>query len=218
MKIFIDSANLEEIKKAKEMGVLDGITTNPTLLAKEKAEPHFQLEKICKLIDGPVSAEVVSLEYKEMVKEAKELAKISPNIVIKIPSTVEGLKATKELTTLGIKTNLTLCFSPAQAILVAKVGATYISAFVGRLDDISYAGMELVKQIKNIYAQYKYPTQIIVASIRHPMHFVEAGLSGADVATIPFAVIEKLMLHPLTDIGIKRFLEDWQRLKDGLSK
>lgn len=218
MKLFIDTANLEEIKKAIEMGVLDGVTTNPTLLAKEKQDPTAQLQKICALVEGDVSAEVTSLDSQGMVEEAKRLAKISSNIVIKIPSTVEGLKATKTLSSLGIKTNLTLCFSPSQALLVAKAGATYVSPFVGRLDDISTEGMNLVRDIKSIYDNYKISTQIIVASIRHPIHFVEAALIGADIATVPFNVIEKLMRHPLTDIGLKRFLDDWAKLKSQLDK
>ncbi|MCM8823660.1 MAG: fructose-6-phosphate aldolase [Candidatus Omnitrophica bacterium] len=218
MKLFIDTANLEEIKKANSMGVLDGVTTNPTLIAQEKVEPIEHLRKICEIVDGPVSAEVISLDSENIVKEAKELAKIAPNIVIKVPSTVEGLKATKELSLLGIKTNLTLCFSPTQALLVAKAGATYVSPFVGRLDDISTEGMSLVKDIKLIYANYNISTQIIVASIRHPIHFLESARIGADIATVPFSVIEKLMMHPLTDIGIKRFLADWDKLKGVLNK
>lgn len=213
MKLFIDSANLEEIKKANTLGVLDGVTTNPTLLAKEKQEPTAQLKKICKEVPGPVSAEVIAILAQDMVEEAKKLSKLSGNIVIKIPCTVEGLKATKKLSTLGIKTNLTLCFSASQALLVAKSGATYVSPFVGRLDDISFEGMDLIRDIKLIYEKYEIKTQIIVASIRHPLHFVEAARTGADVATVPYGVIEKLMQHPLTDIGIKRFLEDWGNLK-----
>jgi len=212
MKLFIDSANLEEIRKANSLGVLDGVTTNPSLLAKEKQKPTEQLKKICKEVKGPVSAEVIALTAVDMIKEAQALSELSENIVIKIPSTVEGLKATKELTSLGIKTNLTLCFSASQALLVAKAGAVYVSPFVGRLDDISSSGMDLIKDIKLIYGQYNISTQIIVASIRHPLHFVEAARIGANVATVPYAVIEKLMQHPLTDIGIKRFLEDWKTL------
>ena len=214
MKLFIDSANLEEIKKANALGVLDGVTTNPTLLAKEKQEPITQLKKICKEVKGPVSAEVIALIADEMIEEAKKLSKLSANIVVKIPSTVEGLKATKKLSSLGINTNLTLCFSASQALLVAKAGATYVSAFVGRLDDISFEGMDLIRDIKMIYEKYSIKTQIIVASIRHPLHFVESARIGADVATVPYGVIEKLMQHPLTDIGIKRFLEDWNNLKN----
>lgn len=216
MKLFIDTANLEEIKKANAMGVLDGVTTNPTLLSKEKSEPITQLKKICEIVKGPISAEVTSLDCEGMVLEAKKLSEIAPNIVIKVPCTVEGLKTAKELSSLNIKTNLTLCFSPSQALLVAKAGATFVSPFIGRLDDISSEGMELVRDIKLIYDNYGIPTEIIVASIRHPLHFVEAARIGADIATVPFLVIEKLMMHPLTDIGIKRFLDDWEKLKDNL--
>ena len=218
MKLFIDTANLEDIKKAHSYGVLDGVTTNPTLLSKEGAEPSLQLKKICEVVKGPVSAEITSLDSEGMVREAKELVKISSNIVIKVPCTVEGLRATKELSALNIKTNLTLCFSPAQALLVAKAGATYVSPFVGRLDDISTPGMDLVRDMRLIYDNYKISTQIIVASIRHPIHFLESARLGADIATVPFTVIEKLMKHPLTDIGIKRFLDDWAKLKESLKK
>jgi transaldolase len=216
MKLFIDTANLDEIKKACSFGVLDGVTTNPTLLAKEKQNPTTQLKKICEIVKGPVSAEVVSLESDAMVKEAQKLVKLASNIVIKIPCTVEGLSATKKLSTLGIKTNLTLCFSSSQALLVAKAGATYVSPFVGRLDDISYEGMDLIADIKTIYDNFDISTQIIVASIRHPMHFVNAARIGAHIATVPFGVIAKLMQHPLTDAGIKRFLDDWKNLEENL--
>ena len=218
MKLFVDTANLEDIKKAHSYGVLDGVTTNPTLLSKEGAEPSLQLKKICEVVKGPVSAEITSLDSEGMVREAKELVKISSNIVIKVPCTVEGLRATKELSALNIKTNLTLCFSPAQALLVAKAGATYVSPFVGRLDDISTEGMNLIADIKQIYDNYGISTQIIVASVRHPIHFLESARLGADIATVPFTVIEKLMRHPLTDIGIKRFLDDWAKLKESLKK
>ncbi|MDD5583976.1 MAG: fructose-6-phosphate aldolase [Candidatus Omnitrophica bacterium] len=218
MKLFIDTANIDEIKKAHALGVLDGVTTNPTLLAKEKTEPVERLKKICSLVKGPVSAEVTALEASAMVEEAKGLAKLASNIVVKIPSTIEGLKATTQLSSLGINTNLTLCFSPSQALLVAKAGATYVSPFVGRLDDISQEGMKLISDIRVIYDNYKITTQIIVASIRHPLHFVEAARIGADVATVPFKVIEKLMQHPLTDIGIQRFLDDWKTLKENSKK
>jgi transaldolase len=218
MKLFIDTANLEEIKKAKALGVLDGVTTNPTLLAKEKQEPFSQLRKICKEVSGPVSIEVNALEPEQMVKEAKDLAKLASNVVIKIPCTTRGLAATKELSSLGINTNLTLCFSSSQALLAAKAGAVYISPFVGRLDDISWAGIELISDIKLIYDNYKITTKIIVASIRHPLHFVESARIGAHVATVPFSVIEKLMQHPLTEIGIKRFADDWQSLSKFFKK
>ena len=212
MKLFIDTANLDEIKKAHEMGVLDGVTTNPTLLAREMADPVSQLKKICVIGDGPVSAEVTSLDSEGMIEEAQELVKISSNIVIKLPCTVAGLKATKKLTFLGIKTNLTLCFSPSQALLVAKAGATYVSPFVGRLDDVSTEGINLVRDIRLIFDNYEFSTEIIVASIRHPLHFLEAAYTGADISTVPFSVISKLMQHPLTDKGIERFLDDWKKL------
>ncbi|MFO8052469.1 MAG: fructose-6-phosphate aldolase [Candidatus Omnitrophota bacterium] len=218
MKLFIDTANLEDIKKAHSYGVLDGVTTNPTLLSKEGSEPIDQLKKIVEVVKGPVSAEVTSLEKDGMVKEAKELAKIASNIVVKVPCTTEGLAATKELSLVGIKTNLTLCFSASQALLVAKAGATFVSPFVGRLDDISSEGMDLVSDIKMIYNNFAIDTEIIVASIRHPIHFLDAARIGADIATVPFAVIEKLMKHPLTDIGIERFLADWDKLNKNLGK
>jgi len=217
MRLFIDTANLEEIKKAHSYGVLDGVTTNPTLLSREGVEPIGQLKRIAEVVKGPISAEITGLDSKGMVEEARELVKISSNIVIKVPCTIEGLKAVKELTALGIKTNLTLCFSSSQALLVAKAGAAYVSPFVGRLDDISAEGMDLVRDIRLIYDNYGISTQIITASIRHPLHFLESARLGADCATVPFAVIEKLMKHPLTDSGIKRFLDDWAKLKISLN-
>ena len=212
MKFFIDTANIEEIKAAWELGVIDGVTTNPSLIAKEnkKAGPLFK--EICSIVDGPVNAEVVSLDAAGMVKEGKERAKIHKNIVVKIPMTVEGLKAVKKLTSLKIKTNVTLIFSPNQALLAAKAGATYVSPFVGRLDDISHFGMDCVTQILNIYDNYGYETEVIVASIRSPLHVLEAAEMGAHVATIPFKVIEQLSKHPLTDIGLEKFLADWQKV------
>ena len=218
MKFFIDTANLNDIKKAHSYGILDGVTTNPSLLSKEGVEPNSQLKQICEVVKGPVSAEVTALEAEAMVREAKELVKISSNIAIKLPCTVEGLKATRKLSDSGIKTNLTLCFSPTQALLVAKAGATYVSPFVGRLDDISIEGMDLIRDIKLIYDNYGFKTEIIVASIRHPLHFVEAARIGADIATVPFSVVEKLMSHPLTDIGVERFLKDWNKLNNNLGK
>ncbi len=218
MKLFIDTANLEDIKKAHSLGVLDGVTTNPTLLSKEGTSPVEQLKKIVEVVSGPVSAEVTSLDSEAMAREAKDLAKIASNIVIKVPCTTQGLAATKELSQANIKTNLTLCFSPSQALLAAKAGATFISPFVGRLDDISSQGMELASDIRLIYDNYAIKTQIIVASIRHPIHFVQSARIGADIATVPFAVIEKLMQHPLTDKGIDKFLEDWQSLKKKLKE
>lgn len=215
MKIFIDTANVKEIKEATSLGLIDGVTTNPTLIAKEGRNPQELLKEICSLVSGPVSAEVISLDAQEMVSEARQLIKIAKNIVIKIPLTKEGLKAVKILSAEGIKTNVTLCFSAAQALLAAKAGATYISPFIGRLDDIAKEGMDLIVDIKKIYANYNFSTQIIVASVRNPMHVVNAALTGADIATIPFLVIEQLVKHPLTDIGISRFLEDYKKVPQG---
>jgi transaldolase len=212
MKIFIDTANIKEIKEAIELGIIDGVTTNPTLIAKENRPAKDLLREICSLVSGPVSAEAISLNVKGMVGEAEELSKIAKNIVIKIPLVKEGLKAVKILSTKAIKTNVTLCFSPSQALLVAKAGADYISPFIGRLDDISQVGMDLIRDIKQIYANYNFKTQIIVASVRNPLHVVDAALVGADIATVPFAVIEQLIKHPLTDIGIQRFLDDWKKV------
>lgn len=212
MRIFIDTANLDEIKEAADMGILDGVTTNPSLVAKEGHKDFkAMLEKICEIVDGDISAEVVSVTCNEIVKEAKELAKIHKNIVIKVPLIKEGLKAVKTLSDEGIKTNVTLCFSPSQALLAAKAGAYLISPFIGRLDDISSNGMELVAQIVNIYRNYDFQTQVLVASIRNPLHFVDAALIGADVCTIPFKVINQLVKHPLTDIGLEKFLSDWKK-------
>lgn len=212
MKFFIDTANINEIKEAASMGILDGVTTNPSLVAREKKDFKVLLNEILEIVDGPVSAEVISTDYDGIIKEAHELAKIHKNIVIKIPLIKDGIKAVKTLSSEGIKTNVTLCFSASQAILAAKAGATYISPFVGRLDDISHDGMQLIEQIVNIYANYGYQTEVLVASIRHPLHLVTAAEMGADVATIPFDVIEKLFKHPLTDIGLEKFLQDWNKL------
>jgi transaldolase len=212
MKFFIDTANLDEIRQANDMGLIDGVTTNPSLIAKENKPFRKLLTEICRIVKGPVSAEVVSLEAKEMVGEAKDLAKIADNIVIKVPMTTEGIKATRMLSEAGIKTNVTLIFSPVQALLAAKAGATYVSPFVGRLDDISQVGMDLVGDIIAIYDNYAFDTEVIVASIRHPGHVLEAALMGADVATIPFKVIAQLAKHPLTDIGIEKFLADWKKV------
>lgn len=213
MKLFIDTANLEEIKKAQSWGILDGVTTNPTLLSKEKGNYRELLKSICDVVDGPVSAEVVALDAAGMVREAKELAPIAENIVIKIPMTLDGLKAIKELTAAGIRTNTTLVFSPLQALLAAKAGTTYVSPFVGRLDDIHQVGMELIQQIATIFDNYGFTTEIIVASIRNPLHIVDAALIGADICTIPFSVMEKMSKHPLTDKGISTFLEDWKKVE-----
>ena len=211
MKFFIDTANIEEIKKGVEMGMVDGVTTNPSLVAKENKPFEEILAEICKLVDGPVSAEVVSLEADGMVAEARELAKMSENIVIKIPMIVEGLKAVKRLTAEGIKTNVTLVFSAAQALLAAKAGATFVSPFVGRLDDIGVQGMDLIGDIVNIYDNYGYQSEVIVASVRSPQHVLDSALIGADIATIPYKVIEQLAKHPLTDIGVKQVLADWEK-------
>lgn len=215
MKIFIDTASVKEIKEAASLGLIDGVTTNPTLMAKEGRRPEEVLREICNLTSGPVSAEVISLDADGMVEEARRLVGIARNIVVKIPLTKEGLKAVKILSLEGVKTNVTLCFSAAQALLVAKAGATYVSPFIGRLDDIGQEGMNLISDIKKIYSNYNFKTQIIVASVRNPMHVVNAALIGADVATIPFLVIEQLIKHALTDIGINRFLEDFKKIPQG---
>lgn len=211
MKIFIDTANLAQIKEAASYGLLDGVTTNPSLVAKEGKNFKQLLQEIVEIVDGPISAEVVASDYNGIIKEANELAKIHENIVVKVPLIKDGIKAVKKLTEEDIKTNVTLCFSASQAILAAKAGATYISPFVGRLDDISFNGMDLIKQIVEIYKNYNYKTQILVASIRHPLHVVEAALMGAHVCTMPFDVIEKLFNHPLTSIGLEKFLKDWEK-------
>ena len=215
MKFFIDTANLDEIREAASLGVLDGVTTNPTLLSKEKDRGDFKtiLQDICKVVDGPVSAEAVCSDRDEIVKEAEELSKIHKNIVVKVPITKEGIKAMKILSSKGIRTNCTLVFSPIQALLAAKAGASFVSPFVGRLDDASHVGMDLVEQIVAIFDNYDIETEVIVASIRNPLHVVEAALMGADIATIPFKVIEQLIKHPLTDVGIKKFLQDWDKVK-----
>lgn len=212
MKFFIDTANINEIKEAAAMGILDGVTTNPSLVAKEGKDFKKLLNEILKIVDGPVSAEVVSTDMAGILKEADELAAIHPNIVVKVPLIKEGIKAVKTLSDKGIKTNVTLCFSASQALLAAKAGATYISPFVGRLDDISTDGMYLIEEIIQIYDNYGFETEVLVASCRHPLHVVEAAKMGADVATLPFSVIDKLFNHPLTDIGLDKFLSDWKKL------
>ena len=215
MKIFIDTANLDEIKEAADMGVLDGVTTNPSLVSKEGHKDFMtMLEKICAIVDGDISAEVVSVTCDEMLKEGRELAKIHKNIVVKVPLIKEGLKAVKIFSDEGIRTNVTLCFSASQALLAAKAGAYIISPFVGRLDDISQNGMDLISQIVQIYRNYNYQTQVLVASVRHPLHFVDSALIGADIATMPLKVIEQLLKHPLTDIGLNTFLNDWKKLNE----
>ncbi len=213
MKFFIDTANLEQIKKGVEMGMVDGVTTNPSLIAKEDKPFEQILKEIVAVVDGPISAEVVSLEAEGMVEEAKVLAAMSDNIVIKIPMIVEGIKAVKQLTALGIKTNVTLVFSAAQALLAAKAGATYVSPFVGRLDDIGHQGMEVISDIMNVFRNYGMETEVIVASVRSPQHVMDSAAIGADIATIPLKVIEQLAKHPLTDIGIEQFLADWEKRK-----
>lgn len=211
MKFFIDTANIEEIKKGLALGMVDGVTTNPSLVAKEPRPFTEILKDICSLVEGPVSAEVISLEADGMVAEARELAKLADNIVVKIPMIEEGLKAVKRLTAEGIKTNVTLIFSVTQALLAAKAGATYVSPFVGRLDDISVNGLDLIADIMTILRNYGFATEVIVASVRSPMHVVESALLGADIATIPYKVIAQLAKHPLTDIGMKQFLADWEK-------
>ena len=214
MKLFIDTANIDEIKEATELGLIDGITTNPTLIAREGKGFMQIVKEICQIVDGPISLEAVSTKSKDMVKEAQGLAKIHSNVVIKIPMTREGLIATRQLAMESIHVNMTLVFSPTQALLAAKAGAAYVSPFIGRLDDISHWGMDLVEQILTIYENYDFDTEIIVASIRNPLHVLEAALIGADIATVPFKVIEQLIKHPLTDIGVERFLKDWEKVEN----
>jgi transaldolase len=209
MKFFLDTANVKEIQEAASLGLLDGVTTNPSLVAKEGRSFREMLIEICKIVDGPISAEVVSLEADAMVKEGKDLAKIHKNIVVKVPLIAEGLKATKRLAADGIRVNVTLCFSPTQALLAAKAGAWCVSPFIGRLDDISSNGMELIRQILTIYRNYDYKTQVLVASVRHPQHVVEAALAGGHICTMPFSIFQQMVKHPLTDSGLKKFLADW---------
>jgi len=211
MKFFIDTANIDEIKKGLELGMVDGVTTNPSLVSKEQRPFNDILADICAIVDGPISAEVVSLDADGMVAEARELAKIHENIVVKVPMIEEGLKAVKRLTAENIKTNVTLVFSPTQALLAAKAGATYVSPFVGRLDDISQDGMDLVRDIMTILRNYGFRTEVIVASVRNPMHVTQSALMGADIATIPYKVIAQMARHPLTDIGMEKFLADWEK-------
>ncbi len=212
MKFFIDTADVKEIREAHSLGILDGVTTNPSLIAKTGRPFRETIEEICSIVKGPVSAEVVSLDTEGMLKEARELAKIAENIVVKIPLIKNGLKAVKRLTDEGIKTNVTLCFSSNQALLAAKAGGTYVSPFVGRLDDRGHNGMELIEEIRTIYDNYGYQTEIIVASIRNPLHVRDAALMGADVSTIPFNVFDMLVQHPLTDEGVRKFLADWEKV------
>lgn len=212
MKIFLDSANLTEIRDAAAMGLIDGVTTNPSLVAKE-GRPFAQLiADICRIVDGPISAEVTAVDAEGIVREGRELVKIHHNVVVKVPLIPEGLKAVRQLSREGIKTNVTLCFSSTQALLAAKAGASFISPFVGRLDDISEQGMDVIKQIVTIYRNYGFSTQVLVASVRHPLHVIEGAMLGAHVATMPYAVLMQLAKHPLTDIGLKKFLADWEKL------
>ena len=213
MQIFLDTANLDQIKKAASWGILNGATTNPTLVSKENLKFEDLIKKICKIVPGPVSVECVSTKSKDIIKEARGLAKLADNVVVKIPICVEGLKAIKVVSGEGIKVNTTLIFSANQALLAAKAGARFVSPFVGRLDDISHQGMDLVDEIVTIFNNYGFETEVIVASIRHPLHVLETALMGADIATVPFAVLEKMVKHPLTDIGIEKFLKDWSKVK-----
>lgn len=213
MKFFIDTANIDEIKEAHSMGMVDGVTTNPSLIAKEGRDFKEIIKEICDIVNGPISAEVISTDTEGMVREARELSKIHDNIVVKIPMLVDGLKATRTLTEERIKTNVTLVFSPLQALMAAKAGATYVSPFIGRLDDISQEGLLLVEQIVEIYSNYAFDTEVIVASIRNPLHVLESALMGADIATIPFSVLGKLAAHPMTDKGLKAFLDDWNKTR-----
>ena len=211
MELYIDTANIDEIREAAELGVLDGVTTNPSLIAREGVDFHDRLAEICEVVTGPVSAEVVALEHDPMISEAEELLTIASNIVIKLPCTVDGLKACKTLSDRGVKVNMTLCFQPLQAMMVAKAGAFLVSPFLGRIDDIGGDGMELIQQIRTIYDNYGYTTKILSASIRNPLHLVQCALIGSDVATVPFKVISQMMNHPLTDSGLKAFLADWKK-------
>ncbi len=213
MKLFIDTANVDEIREIAEWGVVDGVTTNPSLIAKEKRDFKEVVTEITGIVDGPISAEVVSLKHDEMIEEAKELAKIHKNIIIKVPMTEEGLIAVKELHAMGIKTNVTLVFTSTQALLAAKAGASYVSPFLGRLDDISTNGLNLIEEIMDIFNNYDYDTEVIAASIRHPMHVVECARLGCDIATVPYKVFKQMLHHPLTDSGIERFLKDWESVK-----
>jgi len=213
MKFFIDTASLDEIREAASMGLVDGVTTNPSLISKEGSrDVHELLREICQVVDGPVNGEVISVKHEEMVREGRVLAKIAGNMVVKIPLIEEGLKAVRILSQEGIRTNVTLCFSATQALLAAKTGATYISPFIGRIDDVSHVGMDLIRQIRKIYDNYDFKTKILAASIRHQVHVLEAALAGADIATCPFKVLQQLIKHPLTDIGLRGFLSDWEKV------
>ncbi|MCG3116188.1 MAG: fructose-6-phosphate aldolase [Candidatus Manganitrophus sp. SA1] len=213
MKFFLDSANISEIKESVALGLIDGITTNPSLVAKEKKDFRKLIEEICQIVDGPISAEVVATDEEGMIEEGRSLAGIHKNVVVKVPMTANGLKATRRFSKEGIRVNVTLIFSPAQALLAAKAGATYVSPFIGRLDDVGQVGMDLIDQIVTIFSNYNFKTEVLVASIRNPIHVIEAAQIGAHVATMPFAVIQQLLKHPLTDIGLAKFLADWEKTK-----
>jgi transaldolase len=215
MRFFLDTANVEQIREVRELGLLDGVTTNPTLLAREGGDWREQAERICALVDGPVSLEVIGTTHGEMIKEAKDLVSFGENVVVKIPLIAEGLKAMRELGERGIRVNATLVFSPAQALLAAKLGAAYVSPFVGRLDGLSQSGMECVEQIRTMYDNYGYGTEILVASVRNPLHVLDAALIGADVVTLPYATLTQLIRHPLTDSGLAAFLSDWKAFQKG---
>ncbi len=218
MKFFLDTANINEIKEGLALGLVDGVTTNPSLVAKEGVNFHERIKEICAVVNGSVSAEVTALDFDGMMKEGHTLAKLHPNVTVKVPLIPEGIKTCKALSSEGIKVNVTLCFSPSQALLAAKAGATYISPFVGRLDDVSTDGIQLIKDIIQIYKNYDFKTQVLAASLRHPIHVVQSALVGAHVGTMPFSVIKQLFNHPLTDIGLKKFLADWDKVKDQVSK
>ncbi len=213
MKFFLDTANLEEIREAASLGILDGVTTNPTLIAKEQANLKKRIVEICQIVNGPVSAEVVATDTEEMCREGRELARLHPNVVVKIPMLRDGMKAVKRLGEEGIRTNVTLCFSAPQALLAAKAGASFISPFLGRLDDISHVGMDLIRDITLIYRNYSFKTQLLAASLRHPLHVVEAAKAGAHIATLPSKVLDQLFKHPLTDRGLANFLKDWEKVR-----
>jgi len=215
MELYIDTANLDEIKEAAQLGVLDGVTTNPSLIAKEKVSYTKRLSEICEIVKGPVSAEVIATDYAGMMKEGREHAKIAANIVVKLPTTLDGLKACKSFSDEGVKTNLTLCFQPLQALMVAKAGAFLVSRFIGRLDDVAEDGMDLIHRIRQIYDNYGFQTKLLAASVRHPKHMVDCALAGADVATVPMSVIKSMLNHPLTDSGLKKFLEDYKKACGG---
>lgn len=215
MKFFLDSANISEIKESVALGLIDGITTNPSLVSKEKKDFRKLIEEICQIVDGPISAEVVATDEEGMVEEGRSLAKIHKNVVVKVPMTANGLKATRRLSNEGTRVNVTLIFSPAQALLAAKAGATYVSPFIGRLDDVGQVGMELIEQIVSIFSNYSFKTEVLVASIRNPIHVIQAAQLGAGVATMPFAVLQQLLKHPLTDVGLAKFLSDWEKASKG---